>query len=123
MTEVVLHVYDVTNSGSYNTNNAILQINRIFKDGIGVGGIFHSAVQFRQAKTENVTASKVAYRFLAGIGSNNANNTAPGSPDSPGSTNRNGPKFQQPAWFKSLVSAGAKPSSSATIENVDNQVQ
>ncbi|KAL9994076.1 putative PPPDE peptidase domain-containing protein [Helianthus debilis subsp. tardiflorus] len=45
MTEVILHVYDVTNSGSDNTNNAILQINRIFKDGIGVGGIFHSAVQ------------------------------------------------------------------------------
>ncbi|MFS7968662.1 putative PPPDE peptidase domain-containing protein [Helianthus anomalus] len=45
MIEVILHVYDVTNSGSGNTNNAILQINRIFKDGIGVGGIFHSAVQ------------------------------------------------------------------------------
>ncbi|XP_054785662.1 deSI-like protein At4g17486 [Prosopis cineraria] len=45
MTEVVLHVYDVTNSGSEKTNNTIVQINKIFKDGIGLGGIFHSAVQ------------------------------------------------------------------------------
>ncbi|KAK9143827.1 hypothetical protein Syun_013227 [Stephania yunnanensis] len=45
MTEVILHVYDVTNSASAKTNNTILQINKIFKDGIGFGGIFHSAVQ------------------------------------------------------------------------------
>ncbi|GMH18381.1 hypothetical protein Nepgr_020222 [Nepenthes gracilis] len=45
MTEVVLHIYDVTNSGSEKTNNTIMQINKIFKDGIGLGGIFHSAVQ------------------------------------------------------------------------------
>lgn len=45
MTDVVLHVYDVTNSGSEKTNNTILHINKIFKDGIGLGGIFHSAVQ------------------------------------------------------------------------------
>ena len=43
--EVKLHVYDVTNSGSDKTNSTILQINKIFKDGIGLGGIFHSAVQ------------------------------------------------------------------------------
>lgn len=42
---MVLHVYDVTNSGSEKANNTILQINRIFKDRIGIGGIFHSAVQ------------------------------------------------------------------------------
>lgn len=222
----MLHVYDVTNSGSDNTNNTIVQINKIFKDGIGLGGIFHSAVQvygedewsfgfceqgsgvfscpakknpmytyrecivlgktslskskvnqtlrelsrewpgnsydllskncnhfcnefceslgvpklpgwvnrfanagdtaveiaestavkFRQAKTEIVTASKVAYRFLAGIASNNA---SPGSPNSPGSANRNNPRFQQPAWFKNLVAAGAKPSTSTTFENGD----
>ncbi|PWA82361.1 PPPDE putative thiol peptidase family protein [Artemisia annua] len=227
MTEVVVHVYDVTNSGSDNTNNTILQINRFFKDGIGLGGIFHSAVQvygedewsfgfceqgtgvfscpakknpmytyrecivlgktslskskvnqilrelsrewpgnsydllakncnhfcndfceslgvpklpgwvnrfanagdtaveiaestavrFRQAKTEIVTASKVAYRFLAGITSNNNN-----SPDSPGGANRNSPKFQQPAWFKNLVAAGAKPSTSTTLDNGQEQV-
>lgn len=45
MTDVILHVYDVTNSGSDKTNNTIMQINKIFKDGIGLGGIFHSAVQ------------------------------------------------------------------------------
>ena len=44
-TEVVLHIYDVTNSGSDKTNSTIVQINKIFKDGIGLGGIFHSAVQ------------------------------------------------------------------------------
>ncbi|KAJ9679517.1 hypothetical protein PVL29_021439 [Vitis rotundifolia] len=44
-TEVILHIYDVTNSGSEKTNNTIVQINKIFKDGIGLGGIFHSAVQ------------------------------------------------------------------------------
>jgi hypothetical protein len=43
--KVVLHVYDVTNSDSEKTNNTILQINRIFKDRIGIGGIFHSAIQ------------------------------------------------------------------------------
>ncbi|RZB91888.1 DeSI-like protein [Glycine soja] len=45
MTDVVLHIYDVTNSGSEKTNSTIVQINKIFKDGIGLGGIFHSAVQ------------------------------------------------------------------------------
>ncbi|OVA13965.1 PPPDE putative peptidase domain [Macleaya cordata] len=43
--EVILHIYDVTNSGSAKTNNTIVQINKIFKDGIGLGGIFHSAIQ------------------------------------------------------------------------------
>lgn len=45
MTDVILHIYDVTNSGSEKTNSTIVQINKIFKDGIGLGGIFHSAVQ------------------------------------------------------------------------------
>ncbi|XP_061358654.1 deSI-like protein At4g17486 [Gastrolobium bilobum] len=45
MTDVILHIYDVTNSGSDRTNSTIVQINKIFKDGIGLGGIFHSAVQ------------------------------------------------------------------------------
>ncbi|KAF8097577.1 hypothetical protein N665_0285s0009 [Sinapis alba] len=40
MAEVVLHIYDVTNSGS-----EILQIDRFYKDGIGPGGVFHSAIQ------------------------------------------------------------------------------
>lgn len=45
MTEVFLHVYDVANSESVKTNNAIVQLNKIFKDGIGLGGIFHSAIE------------------------------------------------------------------------------
>ncbi|KAK9063184.1 hypothetical protein SSX86_017054 [Deinandra increscens subsp. villosa] len=219
MSEVILHIYDVTNSDSEKTNNTIVQINKIFKDGIGFGGIFHSAVQvygedewsfgfceegsgvfscpfgrnpmytyresivlgktnltiskvnqmlrelsrewpgdcydllskncnhfcnefcdrlgvpelpgwvnrfanagdtaveiagntayrFRQAKTEIVTASKVAYQFLAGIAANTTTALATDSPSSGATT----PSFQQPAWFKNLVAAGAKPSSSS----------
>ena len=45
MTEVFLHVYDVANSDSVKTNNVILQLNKVFKDGIGLGGIFHSAIE------------------------------------------------------------------------------
>ncbi|PPR96856.1 hypothetical protein GOBAR_AA23812 [Gossypium barbadense] len=45
MAEVILHIYDVTNSGSDKTNNTIVHINKIFKDRIGLGGIFHSAIQ------------------------------------------------------------------------------
>ncbi|KAH6770902.1 PPPDE putative thiol peptidase family protein [Perilla frutescens var. hirtella] len=225
MTEVILHVYDVTNSGSDKTNNTIMQINKIFKDGIGLGGIFHSAVygdeewsfgfcdhgtgvfscpptknpmytyresiilgktsfsifkvnqilrelsrewpgqsydllskncnhfcdqfcerlgvpklpgwvnrfahagdaaveiagntayRFRQAKTEIVTASKVAYRFLAGVASNNS----VVSPESPGNSSRGSPRFQG-TWFKNLISAGPKPSTSSEMENRDEVV-
>ncbi|RWW66083.1 hypothetical protein BHE74_00026576 [Ensete ventricosum] len=45
MQEVVAHVYDVTNSPSAKTNNTVTRINCIFKDCIGLGGIFHSAIQ------------------------------------------------------------------------------
>lgn len=45
MTEVKLHIYDVTNSDSDKTNNTIVQFNKIFKDRIGLGGIFHSAIE------------------------------------------------------------------------------
>lgn len=45
MVEVVLHVYDVTNCASDKTNNTIVKINKFLKDGIGLGGIFHCAVQ------------------------------------------------------------------------------
>lgn len=45
MTEVFLHVYDVTSSGSSTTNTAVVQINKLLRGGIGVGGIFHSAVE------------------------------------------------------------------------------
>lgn len=219
--EVTLHVYDVTNSGSEKTNNTILQINKIFKDGIGLGGIFHSAVQiygeeewsfgfceegtgvfscpsgknpmytyresiilgntncspskvnqilrelcrewpgnsydllskncnhfcdelcerlgvqklpawvnrfanagdtamevagntalrFRQARTEIVSASKVAYRFLLGV-----TNNVGASIESSGNSNRGSPRLQA-TWFKNLITSGARPSSSSTIEN------
>ncbi|XWS50464.1 hypothetical protein CRYUN_Cryun12cG0089800 [Craigia yunnanensis] len=226
MTEVILHIYDVTNSGSDKTNSTIVQINKIFKDGIGLGGIFHSAVQvygedewsfgfceqgsgvfscpsgknpmytyrestvlgrtnfsifkvnqilrelsrewpgssydllskncnhfcdefcerlgvqklpgwvnrfanagdaaieiaentalrLRQAKTEIVSASKVAYRFLVGVTSGSS-----GGNDTPGNSNRGSPRFQA-AWFKNIITAGAKPSSGSEIETQDDNV-
>lgn len=64
-------------------------------------------MQFRQAKTEIVTASKVAYRFLAGIASDSPSN----------SSNGGTPRFQQPVWFKNLIAPGAKPSTSAELED------
>ncbi|GJY38481.1 deSI-like protein [Tanacetum coccineum] len=76
----------------------------------------NTAYRFRQAKTEIVTASKVAYQFLAGIASNN--NTTAATESTNGSSNGSTtPRFQQPAWFKNLVAAGAKPSTSNTLEN------
>ncbi|XP_059667123.1 uncharacterized protein LOC132312675 [Cornus florida] len=226
MTEVILHIYDVTNSGSDKTNNTIVQINKIFKDGIGLGGIFHSAVQvygdeewsfgfceqgtgvfscpcgknpmytyresivlgetsfsifkvnqilrelsrewpgnsydllskncnhfcdelcerlgvsklpgwvnrfaqagdtaveiagstayrLRQAKTEIVSASKVAYQFLVGVSSNSAVTS-----ESQDDSNREAPRFQG-TWFRNLVSAGAKPSSSSELENQEDRL-
>lgn len=225
MTEVILHIYDVTNSGSEKTNNTILQINKIFKDRIGLGGIFHSAVQvygndewsfgyceqgsgvfscpsgqnpmytyreklvlgktnltifkvnqilrelsrewpgssydllskncnhfcdelcdklgvpklpgwvnrfanagdtaveiagntafrLKQAKTEIVSASKVAYRYLAGMASNVAVTPENGSPG--GTT----PRFQA-TWFKNLIAAGDKPSTSAVLDEPNQEV-
>ncbi|XP_058084984.1 deSI-like protein sdu1 [Magnolia sinica] len=228
MKKVVLHVYDVTNSASPKTNNTILHINKIFKDAIGLGGIFHSAVQvygdeewsfgfcetgsgvfscpptrnpmytyresivlgetdlpnfsvnqilrelsrewpgtsydllskncnhfcdelceklgvpklpawvnrfanagdaamevagntalrWRQAKTEIVTASKVAYRFLAGITSN-----SPVAPESTSNSNRvTTPRFQG-AWFKSIASFNARPSSSSEVPNLEEETR
>lgn len=74
-------------------------------------------MQLRQAKTEIVTASKVAYRFLAGVASSNS----VVSPESPGNSTRGSPRFQG-SWFKSLMSAGAKPSTSSEMENRDEVV-
>ncbi|KAI8008426.1 hypothetical protein LOK49_LG07G00350 [Camellia lanceoleosa] len=65
-------------------------------------------LQLRQAKTEIVSANKVAYRFLLGVTSNQSV-----AAESPGSTNRGSPRFQG-SWFKNLVSNGAKPSSSSS---------
>ena len=59
MTEVILHIYDVTNSDSDKTNNTIVQINKIFKDGFGLGGIFHSAVQVSLSLSRSRSRSRV----------------------------------------------------------------
>lgn len=67
-------------------------------------------MQFRQAKTEIVTASKVAYRFLAGIASDSPSNSSDGGT----------PRFQQPMWFKNLIAPGAKPSTSAELEDCND---
>lgn len=80
--------------------------------------LVHFPLQFRQAKTEIVTASKVAYRFLAGVASNNQINS-PNSPDN--NSNRGSPRLQS-AWFKNLMSTGAKPTSSLELENQDEDV-
>lgn len=73
-------------------------------------------MQLRQAKTEIVSASKVAYRFLLGAASNNGS-----ASDSPGNSNRGTPRFQA-TWFKNLVTSGDKPSSSTEIDNQDEDI-
>ncbi|KAL1822784.1 hypothetical protein ACET3Z_009562 [Daucus carota] len=70
----------------------------------------NTAFRFRQAKTEIVSASKVAYRFLLG-----ANSNAAASSESPGISNRGPPRFQA-TWFKNLVSSGPKPAESSEVE-------
>lgn len=71
-------------------------------------------MQFRQAKDEVVTASKVAYRFLAGIAANNNSTTTSSGTQvnsQNGDANRGSTSSRfQGAWFKNLMSAGAKPS-------------
>lgn len=71
-------------------------------------------MQLRQARAEIVSVSKVAYQFLLGA-ANNGNGNVPVL-DSPSNSNRGTPKFQA-AWFKNLITTGAKPSSSSDIEN------
>jgi hypothetical protein len=48
--EVVAHVYDVAcvgPDGASGGGATVLHFNRIFKDAIGLGGIFHTAIQVR----------------------------------------------------------------------------
>lgn len=45
MEEVKLHVYDVTNSGNVRANAAIMNLNKVMRGGIGLGGIFHGAIE------------------------------------------------------------------------------
>ncbi|XP_010933984.1 uncharacterized protein [Elaeis guineensis] len=70
----------------------------------------NTALRLRQAKTEIVTASKVAYRFMAGLASNS---NSPATPESPNNSNGSSPRFQG-TWFRNLISVGAKPSGSAS---------
>ena len=73
-------------------------------------------MQLKQAKTEIVSASKVAYRFLVGV----TNNIA--SPEASGNSNRGAPRFQG-AWFKNLITTGAKPSSSSEYDGEENALR
>lgn len=73
--------------------------------------VFVGLLQFRQAKTEIISASKVAYRFLLG-----ATNNVISAPESTSNSNSGTSRFQA-AWFKNLITTGAKPSSSSEIEN------
>ncbi|KAL9237335.1 hypothetical protein vseg_011898 [Gypsophila vaccaria] len=73
--------------------------------------------QFRQAKTEIVTASKVAYRFLQGIATNSNSQVSNDNP----SPNRTSPRFQM-SWLKNIVPAGDKPSTSAVLEGPNQEV-
>ncbi|TYH55035.1 hypothetical protein ES332_D09G211300v1 [Gossypium tomentosum] len=75
-----------------------------------------TAFRLRQAKTEIVSASKVAYRFLLGVTSGSS-----GADDSTGNSNSVCPSFQS-AWFKDIVNVGAKPSTRSEIETLDNKV-
>ncbi|XP_047957874.1 deubiquitinase DESI2-like [Salvia hispanica] len=77
----------------------------------------NTAYRFRQAKSEIVSASKVAYRFLAGVASSNS----VVGPESPGNSGRGNPRFQG-TWFKNLISTGAKPSASSEMEKRDEVV-
>ncbi|KAK8599919.1 hypothetical protein V6N13_060276 [Hibiscus sabdariffa] len=74
----------------------------------------NTVFRLRQAKTEIVSASKVAYRFLVGVTSGSG-----GGNDSPGNSNRGSPKFQA-TWFKNIINAGDKPSSGSEIESLNN---
>ncbi|KAK5804546.1 uncharacterized protein LOC108479492 [Gossypium arboreum] len=76
----------------------------------------NTAFRLRQAKTEIVSASKVAYRFLLGVTPGSS-----GADDSTGNSNSGSPSFQS-AWFKDIVNAGAKPSTRSEIETLDNNV-
>ncbi|KAJ4956006.1 hypothetical protein NE237_012789 [Protea cynaroides] len=77
----------------------------------------NTALRLRQAKTEIVTASKVAYRFLAGAGSNTSV-----SPESPGNSNRGTPRFQS-AWFRNIISSVAKPADSPLEDKTEDSLR
>lgn len=76
-------------------------------------------MQLKQAKTELLSASKVAYRFLSNVTSSVTNSTN-GSPQQPGTVNNsdNGNLRIQGTWLKGMLNT-SKPSTSTEIENKD----
>lgn len=42
---VTVHVYDVTNSSSETANSIIQGVNRMFKDNLALGGVFHCGIE------------------------------------------------------------------------------
>lgn len=79
----------------------------------GWGDNNNCLLQFRQAKTEIVSASKAAYRFFSCV--TNDVKTGLGSPSN---SNRGGShRVLQAAWLKNLVTNGAKPASSSEAGN------
>ena len=76
-------------------------------------------MRMKQAKTELVSASKVAYRFLSNVTSN-VTNGSNGSPQRPGTLNNSdsGNLRLQGSWLKGLLNT-AKPSTSTEIGNKD----
>jgi hypothetical protein len=80
----------------------------------------NTAMRVKQAKTELVSASKVAYRFLSNVTSNitNGSNGSSGSPQRPGTLNNsdNGSFRLQGSWLKGILNT-AKPSTSTEIGN------
>ncbi|CAD5329048.1 unnamed protein product [Arabidopsis thaliana] len=80
----------------------------------------NTAMRVKQAKTELVSASKVAYRFLSNVTSNitNGSNGSNGSPQRPGTLNNsdNGSFRLQGSWLKGILNT-AKPSTSTEIGN------
>nr|ACU22856.1 unknown [Glycine max] len=76
----------------------------------------NTALRFRQAKTEIVSASKVAYRFLLGV-TNNVTNNVKNGPETPNNSNRGGSPRLQGSWLKNIITNDAKPSTSSEAEN------
>lgn len=81
---------------------------------ISLKSYFVALVQLRQAKEEIVSASKVAYRFLAGVASNSS--ATPNTLDN----SSNGVSRFQGAWFRNIISPAAKPSSSTLPEDTSS---
>jgi hypothetical protein len=45
MSIVQLHVYDVTNTTSEVTNNVVKRFNKVTRDMMGIGGVFHGGLE------------------------------------------------------------------------------